>query len=152
MIDLFNAVFQTMHGKTDTISSKSRRIDDIAACLDVGSLKGLDHIFVRKHPFFGADALGHACCHQIGTGSSVQENNVLCKCLKILFCHLIFPPWNCDTDKIVIAPRPHPGNYNVLQKIFKILHIITLFCLIFQLPAYKIGYAFKRKLKELKDE
>ena len=27
-------------------------------------------------------------CHQVGTCSAVQKNNILCQFLKLLFCHM----------------------------------------------------------------
>ena len=89
MIDLFDLILQSVHSEVNTVSAEGRRIDDMASRLDVCFLQRLDHILVLKHPALCADTSWHSCFHQVGTGSTIQQQDmVLSQFLKFLFCHM----------------------------------------------------------------
>ena len=89
MVDLLNLIFQTVHGEINAVSTECRCINNMASCFNISFLKGLDHIFVLKHPALCADTSWHSCFHQVGTGSTIQQQDmVLSQFLKFLFCHM----------------------------------------------------------------
>ena len=89
MIDLFDLILQSVHSEVNAVSSEGRCIDDMASRLDVCLLQRLDHILVLKHPALCADTTRHAGLHQVGAGSTIQQQDMIFgQFLKFLFCHM----------------------------------------------------------------
>ena len=96
-VDLFYLILKMMHGEIYAITTKGRSIDNIASRFYIAPLKGLEYILMGQYPLLCADTLWHAGSHQIRTCSSIKKNNILCKCLKILFCHVLYPPYGSQS-------------------------------------------------------